>query len=28
MGRKLITDGAKPDPARIADTSISVKELV
>jgi len=28
MGRKLITDGAKPDPARIADTSVSVKELV
>ncbi len=28
MGRKLITDHAKPDPAKIADTSVSVKELV
>ncbi len=28
MGRKLITDKAKPDPARIADTTISVKEIV
>ncbi len=28
MGRKLVTDHAKPDPERIADTTISVKELV
>ena len=28
MGRKLVTEHAKPDPARIADTGISVKELV
>lgn len=28
MGRKLVTDHAKPDPARISDTGISVKELV
>lgn len=28
MGRKLVTDHAKPDPARIADTDIPVKELV
>jgi len=28
MGRKLITDHAKPDPARIADTEIPIKELV
>jgi 3-phenylpropionate/trans-cinnamate dioxygenase ferredoxin reductase subunit len=28
MGRRLISDGAKPDPARIANTGISVKELV
>lgn len=28
MGRKLVTDHARPNPGRIADTTISVKELV
>ncbi|MBT4888811.1 MAG: FAD-dependent oxidoreductase [Rhodospirillales bacterium] len=28
MGRKLITDHAKPDPTRIVDTTIPIKELV
>jgi len=28
MGRKLITEHASPDPIRIADTSVPVKELV
>ncbi len=28
MGRKLITDGARPNPAKIADTEVSVKDLV
>ncbi len=28
MGRKLVAECARPDPARITDTSISVKEIV